>query len=483
MKTAMATARAHRSQSGFAMIEVIVSAMVLAIIALAVLSGIDGAQGSSAREKARAVAGSLAEADQERMRGLSVDGLIAVSAAAPVSTTIDGATYTTKSEAGWVNDDTGGTPSCGNSSNNAEYFHITSTVSSNIVGTRLPPVVIDSLVSPSVSYAQAHGTLGAKIVDRNGQGLPGVAVTGTGPTALSTKVTDQNGCVLWRSIGIGSYKVTINRSGYCDETGGTALEREQTVSPNTVSFVNFTYDLCASAQVSVRTHVPGTTFSKTSLLASKARDLTDISSNGSLKTWTPTTPITSQSAYTISNLFPYPASPYGFFTGECQYQSPAKLGLTNYFTTTNSGASITADATKPFQPVYVYQPPLNLRISKNGNGNTTFAAGSIDVYLTLVKPPAFNTDTCADDPFKYTVMDYPLTGWGTRPGTFTNYVSQDKLLFDPGLPFGTYSICLRDTVNNEGLKYPTDYDNRSADGRTSTLSIDMSSAAASVSCP
>src|SRR3954454_4723870 len=118
MKLSMAKSRSS-SESGFAMIEVIVSAMVLAICALAVLSGIDGAQGSSAREKARAVAGSLAEADQERMRAMSVETLLAIPQ--QPSVTIDGATYTVKSEAAWVNDDTGGTPSCGNSSNNSEY--------------------------------------------------------------------------------------------------------------------------------------------------------------------------------------------------------------------------------------------------------------------------------------------------------------------------------------------------------------------------
>jgi type II secretory pathway pseudopilin PulG len=57
---------ASRSESGFAVIEVIVSAAVLAIVALAVLSGMDGASFSSAREKARAVAGSLAERKRKR---------------------------------------------------------------------------------------------------------------------------------------------------------------------------------------------------------------------------------------------------------------------------------------------------------------------------------------------------------------------------------------------------------------------------------
>jgi type II secretory pathway pseudopilin PulG len=470
MKHSMAKAR-FSSQSGFAMIEVIVSGVVLAIVALAVLSGIDGAQGSSAREKARAVAGSLAEQDQERMRSMSVETLTKIAQYQSPPFTVGGAVYTVKSEAAWVNDDTGGTPACGNSSNNAEYFHITSTVTSAIVGTKIPPVKIDSLVSPSVPYAQAHGTLGAKIVDRTGKGLPGIAVGGTGPSALTTKSTDQDGCVLWRSVGVGAYTVTLNQSGYCDEGGNSAVSRDQTVSANTVSFVTVTLDRCASAIVNVRTHVPGQPFSTTSTLGSKARDISDVSSNGSLKSW-PATPPPSAGAYTLTNLFPYPASPYGFFTGECQYQSPAKLGLTDYFSTTNPGASIIADPSKLNQPAYVYQPPLNLRINRNGAGSTTFAAGSIDVYLTLLKPTAFNSDTCTDEVFKYTVMDYPPTGWGTRPSPFTGYVSQDSTTFDPGLPFGTYSICLRDKTNNKGVAAGT-YDNTKAGGQTLT-SINIS---------
>src|SRR4051794_1525676 len=233
MKLSMAKSRSS-SESGFAMIEVIVSAVVLAIVALAVLSGIDGAQGSSAREKARAGAGGLAEQDQERRRSMWVEPRAAVPPMPPQ--TIDGAVYTIKSEAAWVNDDTGGTPACGNSSNKAEYFHITSTVTSAIVGTRIPPVRIDSLVSPSVAYAQAHGTLGAKIVDRNGNGLAGINVSGTGPDTLAMQTTDQNGCVLWRSVEVGSYKITLSQSGFCDEMGNSDVSRDQTVSANTVSF-------------------------------------------------------------------------------------------------------------------------------------------------------------------------------------------------------------------------------------------------------
>ncbi len=285
--------------------------------------------------------------------------------------TVDGASYTVKSEAQWVNDDTGGTPSCGNSSNNSEYFHITSTVTSNIAGNRFPAVKIDSLVSPSVEYSQAHGTIGAKIVDGSGKGLAGVYVSGTGPSALASKPTDQNGCVLWRSVDVGAYTLTLNVSSYCDESGITNLTRQQTVSPNTVSFVNFTYDRVRvrpgqrphpragdGLQQDVDARVQGPRDLRRQLQR-LAEDMDPDCRDEREPVHAPAT----SSRIRPRRMGSSPAS--------CQYQSPAKLGLTDYFANTNSGASITADPTKVNQPAYVFQPPLNLRIARD------YAAGNL----------------------------------------------------------------------------------------------------------
>ena len=106
------TMRTPRSEAGFALIEVIVSAMVLAIVALAVLSGIDAANGASAREKARAVAANLAEQDQERLRAMPVALLKNPPSQRP-PINVDGVTYTIKSETKWITDDLGGEPGCG----------------------------------------------------------------------------------------------------------------------------------------------------------------------------------------------------------------------------------------------------------------------------------------------------------------------------------------------------------------------------------
>ncbi len=54
------------------LIEVMIGALILAITTTAVLNGLDGAQKTGGRNKARSVAAALAEQDQERMRSMPV---------------------------------------------------------------------------------------------------------------------------------------------------------------------------------------------------------------------------------------------------------------------------------------------------------------------------------------------------------------------------------------------------------------------------
>src|SRR4051812_50081077 len=95
------------SNSGYALIEVVVSAAVLAMVAVAVLAGVDGAQRSTGREKARSVAASLAEQDQERLRAMPVEQLATYAPGTPVLP-LGGASHTGLSESEWGRDDTGG---------------------------------------------------------------------------------------------------------------------------------------------------------------------------------------------------------------------------------------------------------------------------------------------------------------------------------------------------------------------------------------
>jgi type II secretory pathway pseudopilin PulG len=476
MKAPMVLLRNARSDSGFALIEAVVSAAVLAVIALAVLSGIDAASGSSAREKARAVAASLAEADQERLRAMPVEMLSTLGTAAPVI--VDGVSYTVDSRAEWVTDDTGGTPSCGNASNNNQYLHITSTGTSSVVGVRITPVKIDSLVAPSVVYSSTHGTLGVKVVDRNAAGVQNVSVTVinsspayTPPTAF----TDAAGCVLFRNAPIGTYTIKLNRSGYVDPDGNLESVGTQKVSPGVVTFKTMEYDRATTANVTVKTSVPG---SPAVLQDSKAQlvSISNAKRTGLLRTFTNAAP---PAALSVTPLYPFKDTAYAFFTGKCAYESPDKLGNTNYFGDNPTSGVLADPAVSQPQNATVQQPPFNLRIERDYANSATYAAGNVVVYATLVKPAASSTDPCTElTRVQMALKAWPGGTWGSAPGSkTTNWVVQNDGVagqFDPGMPFGNYTICVWDKAPNPDRYTSFNYDNSLPGGSTSTAGVGAS---------
>ena len=469
MKSSMALPRTSRSEDGFALIEVIVSAAVLALVALAVLSGIDASAGSSAREKARAVASSLAEKDQEQMRSMTVDQLLGMSSAArPL--TVDGVTYNVTSKAEWVTDDQGGTPACGKTSNRSQYMHIATTVTSTIVGGgnnarwSVPAVKIDSLVAPSVAYSQTHGSLGVQIVDRNDAPVAGIAVSASGASALTTQNTDDHGCVVWYSVPIGTYTISLSKAGWGTTDGKPmppTLTRQQIVSPNTVSFVDLKLDQMLTANVSVFTHIPGQTFSSSAKLASTARTISDVSAlsgDGIKRSWSG-----GSSVVSATNLFPFPHASYSFFTGACDYESPFQR-VTGY---SNPAAVLIADPTKTLTAT-IYQPPVNIHVVRTSASTATSPTnGQIKIYLTPIVP---STSDCADEtqPYVFYTATWPASlgtmpdGQGSVPAQ--GWASQSSASFDPGLPFGTYSVCLLDTSSNKYYKPSASYDNTAVNG-------------------
>ena len=120
------------------------------------------------------------------------------------------------------------------------------------------------------------------------------------------------------------------------------------------------------------------------------------------------------------------------------------------------------------QPVTLRQPPLNIRIMRRSQSGQ-FSDGNVIVYAQLQKP-ASSTDPCVEPNFTLTTKPWPTSGWGTAPrsritGTNENhFVSQTGSTFDPGMPFGEYEICLRDTVSNQGVKWSGTYVNTAPDG-------------------
>jgi type II secretory pathway pseudopilin PulG len=401
--------RPRDGEAGFALVEVVVSATVLAMVALAVLAGVDAAGRSTGREKAKAVAVSLAEQDQERMRGIAAKQVTEVAQMGPFN--INGASYNVASKAEWIDDATGGTDSCTNTGSKATYIRVTSTVSASNLAS---PVVISSLVEPPISSADAgEGYLAVQVNDKDGTGVPGVGVHADGPTTDDVTTNDA-GCAVFGRVGVGDYDVTLSKTGYVDEFGRSPGEKDDVSvvqGAKTVAAVKF--DKAAPLTVTFETSNPAS--SPYPNLDSSAWTVSALDSEApALLTWGS---LSSSVGSMVINLFPF-NTPYGsVYTGSCDDADPLAVVGSNYYSGYQGPF-----AAKPAQPgsVKLHQPPMPVQVQRSGS-----AVSSATVWAT---------GSCAAGSAreKY-VLTVTSSGW----------VSRTSGTYDPGLPYGTYDVCAK----------------------------------------
>lgn len=464
-----------RNQDGFALIEVIVSAAVLAIIALAVLSGIDGATASTARERARAVAASLAEKDQERLRGYRFDELANVRQQEPVE--VGGVKYVVKSEATWVVDKGTVASTCAASgTQQTEYMRIVSTVTSDMVGARIPPVKVESLVAAPVSGSlvvkvePGDPTKPARVARVAGLA---VQITSTIDGRTFSNQTNPQGCAIFRGVEPGDYTVRLNTPGYVDRKGQQASEATATVGAGIVNTLTMAYDKSVSFSIDIKTLKPGATYAAANVLATKVPSVSTENSDDKdvVKTFTPSAATSNVRA---DGLFPF-KSGYTFYAGSCGTENPVAVATANkdFFSDVNYKFAAVAGDPNAFQPqsVTAFEPAFNIRVRNDSTGAAASGRVVARVWLKDV-----NGDACPD----FQGKDLPTMAWpsglGTVPsgaGASSGFVSSSSTEFDPGMPFGTYTVCLRD-VNvspNKWFNAVTTYDNTAPTGRATTLEL------------
>jgi type II secretory pathway pseudopilin PulG len=447
------------SEAGVALMEVVVAAAILAMVAFGVLAGINGAQGSTGREKARSVAASLAEQDQERMRSMQLESLAELNETRPIA--LDGSTYTVKSEGKWISDTTGGTPSCQNNSKQADYLQISSAVTSNVIGTKTKPVLIKSLVAPTVVYSATRGSLAVQVNNRNHAGVPGIAVTIGGPSS-DVQVTNEQGCAIFPYIPVGNYEIKLNRPGWVEHYGVQQAIGNQDVTAGTLNVRTMDYDQAATVVATVGTYKPGSTTADTAnLIDSKTyrASATNGGEQGMQRVFPATTPALPSYQVTLDSLFPF-ESEYGVFTGVCMAESNPVLYDTDYYPSFTGAIKTNPSGT---HAVTVRQPPFNMQVKTPGTG--TPLTNGLSVRATLQSPEC----AVADRTFVLTTTTNPYTataGW----------ISQKQLVvagnpvgnaFDPGMPFGLYDLCVYDPGTKRRLNMT--YDNTSPLGQPSTI--------------
>jgi type II secretory pathway pseudopilin PulG len=238
-------AACSRGQRGDTLIEVMIAALLVALIATASLTGFGAVAHIAGSQRNEEQAATLAQQDQARLRGLDITQLSGASGNQSLTTApIDGTAYTVVSSSQFIAGGatgTSGTASCTTVGATADEVQTTSTVTWGANNDGRAAVVIHGLVTPAQG-----GSLIVSAVDQNGP-LAGVIATVTGKTladgtaagttTVSPLITNSNGCAVFGGLAGGGYNVAFSDPGYLDVNGHPQADESTTVVPTRTASV------------------------------------------------------------------------------------------------------------------------------------------------------------------------------------------------------------------------------------------------------
>jgi Tfp pilus assembly protein PilV len=416
------------SDAGFGLIEVLVSALLVVLVAGAAAGALIATGHASADQRFRSQADVLANQDQERLRGLSDEQLNNLSETRQV--TVNGTNFTVASVSSFLS--TNGSSSC--TSTAAAYYKISSTVSWNESFSQATPVVAESILSRPVT-----GDLLTQVKDQTGQGLSGVTVTATGPST-QTSTTDSNGCVLFAGLTPGSYSVSIANQNYVDPNGVpsplTASATVTTSSPAATTGNPFYLGLPGSIQGTFTTAVPNAAGESDTISWLGSGSVGGMS--GGFRKNQQTGMFTSLWA---TNMFPFNATSTGYtgnyavWAGRCLQQEPP-AGYDSY---TVSPGSLN-------QARSIQEPDLDLALNYF-DGATTTAVKPTHVRLTFQSTAGAACGPYTWSPSIAQAGTMPATGWLANPGqpfasTATTGPTASAASTTSGAQAGSLTVCV-----------------------------------------
>jgi type II secretory pathway pseudopilin PulG len=410
-------ARRGQAEDGFILIEVLVSALILAIVAGAVLALITATTHSAASGRDHSIAFAIAQEEQARMRTMRISALKELPGT-PRPVTVGGRTFTVESRGKFVNSTTG-TSSCSGEGVSADYVEITSTVSSPSL---LNPVSIHSIVSPSNgSLDPSHGTFSFLVKNAAGEPLSDVPITGTGASNFNG-FSDESGCAIFPDVPAGNYQVTTSAPGKINPQGLESPTLEINVEASATQQKVFYFDKPGTVTASFYYLEPS---GMKAPAAVDSMELFDSESDlEAMTVWASghslvTTPLTSAKVYPFKTA-------YSVFAGSCKSNSPdPKSEGLNPAAVAKVPVTTDSSTTKEIQV-----PALDLYATYNG--------GKVKEGTVVI------TDTECQYNTKNVKREFETNKEGhiTLPGT-PNSTSEAV-----GLPYGEYEICVSAYVSS-----------------------------------
>jgi Tfp pilus assembly protein PilV len=403
------------SEDGFMLLEVVISALLVGLIAVGTFSAFDAAGKSTAASRAHAQATVIAQQDEERLRGLTTTQLAQLGSVETAraengdcleqvagawhywskgstslcenptglsGTAYSATVFTVTSSASYVAAEKGAEKAaftCEKTGGTASYLQTTSSVSWTSLGTR-PPVSQSGILTVPTS-----GVLLVKVLNQNNEAVAGATVTVTGTGVNTTQTTPAAGCVIFGGLPAESVEVDAYKSPRVDKQGKSPPPAVPTTI-STTSIAEKTFFLGEPGEIIATFESNGVTAGVTSDTVYALQ--TEMASpkgyvGGTAGSYASNATLTGIEG---KGIFPFvkvgkpsEPAPYTVFAGDCEANNPA--------TVTEKGEKI-KDRTAPVNPnesapVKVEVPPVNLTVYE-GTAKTPVKAleGAEYAYIT-----------------------------------------------------------------------------------------------------
>jgi len=442
------------TQQGFVLIEVLVSALVVTIVAGAVLTLITVTTRSAADQRTHADAYGVAQEDQARLRTMRITSLNRLQETRTV--TVGAKPFTVESAGVFVNNTTGTSAACTAESASADYVRITSTVKWPQMGKR-PPVVIQSIVSPSNgSLDPSHGTLTITTTNGAGAALGGIGISASGAGTFSGS-TDATGCANFTDLPSGNYTMTTSATGYVDPQGDLSpWSTTVGVIPSSTQSVTLRYDQPGSIPVKFKYRVGSTTEFKTATADSVFVYNGEMPKGGRVYG----TPGGSRlTTVTATPLFPFKGADT-VYAGACESNNPNPEGKNPGGAAAMANVVVPAGAAATAPELQL--PALNLTVKK---GTPVLSGAKIAI-----------TDEKCEVAGQELRREYISNATG-NPSTSSTGATE------PALPMSIYKVCAQ-TGSGSSIERKTVKEVEVNSLTTSaTVTIDLNSGTKSGACP
>jgi len=424
--------RIGREQAGIALIEVLVSALVLLIFSVGVVTVLTSSSRATAQERHRTQANMLAEQELERVRSLRIADLVTwnstryvledgtpLTTGCPTSGAQSLQTCYTINSQSQFQPEPAATSGCTAGTGSRDYLLLTVSVSWTGMGV-LHPVKASTIASPpSGSVVPNSGTILVNVVDSRNVGISGVVLTGSGAGTFSG-TTGSTGCVLFRNLAAGNYTMAVGgtAAGMVDQNGNAPSNQTVSVVDQGTNTVNLQYDRPGALRVSFTTKDYAG-----AVVNSTADGIT--ASNSGMSVAKTFTGANSPTLTTTSTLFPFPSpSTYSVYAGTCPTNNPDPTANgSNPLAFANVTVPIAGTGTTPDGVIQLPSLQLTVRTGASSASPGTVVNGA-DVHITDM--------TC--NPVVTRIYGTNNSGQ-LADGTGTAAT-------DPGMPYSTnYRIC------------------------------------------